>query len=77
MLPDWSEVARRYDAVHLTATGYLRAAGIAIPVDGDRASVLAGWDPDATCWLTTPPRTAPTGTPWHVPGTGWCPHPAG
>ncbi|MCA1187940.1 MULTISPECIES: hypothetical protein [unclassified Saccharopolyspora] len=78
VLPDWSEVARHHDAVHLTVTGYLTTAGIAIPVDGDRASVLAGWDPDATCWLTTPPRVAATGNPWHDPNrTGWRPHPAG
>jgi hypothetical protein len=33
--------------------GYLTTAGRAIAVDDDAHwSVLAGWDPDATFWLT-------------------------
>ena len=38
--------------MHLTVVGYLAAAGIAIDVDGDAASVIAGWAPDETFWLT-------------------------
>lgn len=52
VVPDWSAVAREYDAVHLTMTGYLQAAGTAIAVDETRASVIAGWAPDETFWLT-------------------------
>ncbi|GAA3360002.1 hypothetical protein [Saccharopolyspora gregorii] len=53
--------------------GYLTTAGLAVPVDEGRASVLAGWDPDATCWLTTPPRIA-SGTRWACSnGTDWRP----
>ncbi|MCO5224428.1 MAG: hypothetical protein M9953_03725 [Thermomicrobiales bacterium] len=44
--PDWSLVAEDYDAVHLSAVG------IAIPVDDETASVIAGWNPDETWWLT-------------------------
>jgi hypothetical protein len=33
-------------------TGYLAAAGTAIDVDDDTASVIAGWAPDETYWLT-------------------------
>lgn len=57
VIPDWSAVARDVDAVHLTVDGYLRCAGIAIEVElagalsGSAASVLAGWNPDETCWL--------------------------
>ncbi|MCA9834207.1 MAG: hypothetical protein KC435_09690 [Thermomicrobiales bacterium] len=51
VMPDWSAVAREYDGVHLTVMGYLSAAGVAIPVD-DTASVIAGWNPDETWWLT-------------------------
>lgn len=51
VIPDWSEVARRWDGVHLSVRGYLRTAGRAVEVDGDRASVLAGWDPDRTFWF--------------------------
>ncbi|MBE9375372.1 hypothetical protein IQ251_13040 [Saccharopolyspora sp. HNM0983] len=52
VLPDWSRVAADVDAVHLTAHGYLTTAGRAITVDEDAAAVLAGWDPDSTCWFT-------------------------
>ncbi len=49
-------VAAEVDAVPLTVAGYLAAAGTAIAVDEDTASVIAGWDPDATFWLTVRPE---------------------
>ncbi len=52
VLPDWQAVAEEYGGVHLTVAGYLAAAGTAIDVDGDAASVIAGWAPDETFWLT-------------------------
>ncbi|PND52639.1 MULTISPECIES: hypothetical protein [Rhodococcus] len=52
VLPDWYAVAEVYGGVHLTVAGYLAAAGTAIDVDGDAASVIAGWAPDETFWLT-------------------------
>ena len=52
MVPDWPEVAQEYDAVHLTVSGYLTTAGRAVPVSDGVASVLAGWGPDETWWLT-------------------------
>jgi hypothetical protein len=55
LIPDWAAVATRFDAVHLTVDGYLSTAGRALPVEhpsGPAATVLAGWDPDATWWLT-------------------------
>ena len=51
VIPDWSRVQDRYDAGRLTVGGYLATAGVAVPVDGGRATVLAGWDPDATYWF--------------------------
>ncbi|MFB7853674.1 hypothetical protein ACQGAO_23945 [Rhodococcus sp. 1.20] len=33
-------------------TGYLAAAGTAIEVDTETASVIAGWAPDETYWFT-------------------------
>ncbi|MFC4604509.1 hypothetical protein [Rhodococcus kronopolitis] len=52
LIPDWAAVAADYDAVHLTIHGYLATAGIAIPIAAHAgATVLAGWNPDATCWL--------------------------
>ncbi|MEE2060672.1 hypothetical protein [Rhodococcus artemisiae] len=52
VMPDWSRVADAYGGVHLTVRGYLAAAGTAIDVDDDTASVIAGWAPDETHWLT-------------------------
>ena len=51
-IPDWAAVADDYDAVHLTLHGYLTTPGLAIPLaDNQGATVLAGWNPDATWWL--------------------------
>ena len=46
-----------FDGVYLSVDGYLSTAGRALPVHvrslGDQvATVLGGWDPDATWWLT-------------------------
>ena len=54
-MPDWAAVSTEFDAVHLTVDGYLSTAGRALPIDvpGPPArTVLSGWDPDATWWLT-------------------------
>ncbi|MEB3367871.1 hypothetical protein [Saccharopolyspora mangrovi] len=51
VIPDWAGVAADHDAVHLTCTGYLTTAGRALPV-GEAHTLLAGWDPDQTYWLT-------------------------
>lgn len=52
VIPDWEQVARHWDAVHLTTAAYLSAATRELPVDGERSSMIAGWDPDTTYWLT-------------------------
>lgn len=52
VIPDWAEVAEHYDGVHLQVVAYLAGAGAPIPVDGDTATVLAGWNPDETYWFT-------------------------
>ncbi|MFJ4030256.1 hypothetical protein ACIPWF_23115 [Paenarthrobacter sp. NPDC089989] len=54
VIPDWEQVATRWDAVHLTVNGYLHLAGRALEVDPAQgtASVIAGWNPDTTLWLT-------------------------
>jgi len=52
-------VARDYAGVYLPAIGYLACAGEAIPVDAAVASMVAGWTPDATYWLTD--RVEPVG----------------
>jgi hypothetical protein len=52
LIPDYAAVAADWDAVHVTVAGYLSTAGIAIPVGDGARTMLAGWDPDATWWLT-------------------------
>ncbi|WP_238072578.1 hypothetical protein [Rhodococcus zopfii] len=78
-LPDWATVAVDYDAVHLTVLGYLTTPGLAIPLTAHPgASVLAGWDPDATFWLD--PRLVRVGgrpVEWsRTRDAPWAPRPA-
>jgi hypothetical protein len=54
-VPDYPAVAADYDAIHLSVGGYLSTAGRAIASEGAH-TVLAGWDPDQTWWLTDSPR---------------------
>ena len=51
VIPNWLDVAGAWDGVLLTKRAYLSSAGTAIPV-GDAASVIAGWNPGETYWLT-------------------------
>jgi hypothetical protein len=51
LMPDWSAVADDFDAVHVSVLGYLRCAGVPLDVDDAAATLLAGWDPDATFWF--------------------------
>lgn len=53
VIPDWAAVSEEYDGVHLQVAAYLQAAGRALPVTDEAATVLAGWDPDATYWFTS------------------------
>ncbi|MDA3649745.1 hypothetical protein LZ318_33760 [Saccharopolyspora indica] len=76
VIPDWTLVAADHDAVHLTVAGYLTTAGRALPAAGAR-TMLAGWDPDQTFWLTDALTVGPA-TAWHgEPGelTTWAPGP--
>lgn len=52
LIPDWQRVSERWDAVHLTMLGYLSSATRLIELDTEYGSVLAGWGPDSTIWLT-------------------------
>ena len=55
LMPDYAAVAADYDAVHLTVLGYLTTAGRALAAGEPAASartMLAGWAPDATYWLS-------------------------
>lgn len=52
LIPDWARVAQQWDAVHLSTLAYLSAATTLIPIDREYATVMAGWAPDSTIWLT-------------------------
>ncbi|MEE2570688.1 hypothetical protein V1638_14980 [Pseudarthrobacter sp. J64] len=65
VIPDWERVAGTWDAVHLTVMGYLNAAARALDLDDQTATVLAGWDPDSTIWLTDVARE------WEGPRQHW------
>jgi hypothetical protein len=68
-IPDWSAVADDWDAVHVSVAGYLTTATRALHLDdGDAATVLAGWNPDQTWWLTdTLATTTRQPESWHEP----------
>jgi hypothetical protein len=63
LIPDFAAVAADYDAVHLSVAGYLTTAGRALSVD-DARTVLAGWDPDQTFWLTEVLAASGPATSW-------------
>jgi hypothetical protein len=65
VIPDWERVAEDWDAVHLPVLGYLRCAGRALRIDAERASVIAGWSPDTTIWLSDIARE------WAEPRQEW------
>ncbi|HWU45235.1 MAG TPA: hypothetical protein VN133_00580 [Humibacter sp.] len=71
VIPDWSRIARDVDAVHLTVAGYLSTAGRAVPVDDDVATVLAGWGPDRTYWLTDVVLDVPSREVWNLDREMW------
>jgi hypothetical protein len=65
VIPDWEKIAQRWDAVHLTTLAYLSSANRALQVDGDTFTVIAGWNPDTTIWLTDTARQ------WEGPRQHW------
>ncbi|MDV6268714.1 hypothetical protein [Rhodococcus globerulus] len=65
VIPDWERVANEWDAVHLTLLGYLSSATRVLHVDTETASVIGGWDPDTTIWLTDVARE------WDGPRQDW------
>lgn len=72
VIPDWAQVARDCDGVHLTVAGYLSTAGVAVPVEDDLMSVLAGWDPDQSFWLRDVARDESSHQAWrYEQDEGW------
>ena len=66
-IPDFHAVAADYGAVHLSVAGYLSTAGRAIRA-GEAHTVLAGWDPDQTWWLTDSPQRVDPAVRWVTTG---------
>ncbi|WP_019182360.1 hypothetical protein [Microbacterium yannicii] len=76
MIPDWERVAARWDAVHLTTLGYLSTATTLVEIDEEYGSVIGGWAPDSTIWLTDVAREwTPQRQEWTRPQDDWrwCP----
>ncbi len=72
-IPDWVAVAAEWDAVHLSVAGYLTTATRALTLaDKHAATMLAGWDPDQTWWLTDILAATPRPEMWQPDhdGTG-------
>jgi hypothetical protein len=64
LIPEYAAAAADFDAIHLTVLGYLTTAGRDLPAD-DTRTMLAGWNPDTTYWLTDclhPGTAIPVGT---------------
>ena len=78
VIPDWEKVAGDWDAAHLTVLGYLNGATRALQVDAETATVIAGWAPDSTIWLTDVAREwEGAWQTWHRASRGdpWTPAP--
>jgi hypothetical protein len=72
-VPDWQAVAADFDGVHLTVSGYLCTAGRALPVEGAH-TLLAGWDPDLTYWLTDALSNGGRAVDWRRDDSVWALH---
>jgi hypothetical protein len=73
LVPRWSAVARDWDGVHLSVASYLSTAGNPLPI-GTVRTMLAGWNPDQTYWLTDVLTHAGHGLTWRINGDdplGW------
>lgn len=73
LVPHWAAVAADWDGVHLSVAGYLSAAGLILPA-GPARTLLAGWNPDETYWLTDVITSLGEEHAWHNPSReplGW------
>lgn len=50
-LPDYAALSETVDVIHLNTIAYLRIAGVPLKAQGG-LTMLAGWNPDASYWLT-------------------------
>lgn len=54
VIPDWAQIAAKYDAVHLSVGAYLAGANHALTVDKGINTMIAGWGPGEMRWLRSP-----------------------
>lgn len=69
-LPDYVAVSRDWDAIHLSVAGYLTTATYAVAVSDEAATVLTGWDPDQTWWLSDILEVSGAPQRWETRGDG-------
>lgn len=48
--PNWAEVGREYEALHLSLAAYLQLSGAVMDL-GEYRTVITGWDPDVTYYF--------------------------
>lgn len=53
-LPDWAEVAKSFDGVHVSLGGFITSAYQSLPVNNGY-TILVGWNPDETVWVGRSP----------------------
>jgi hypothetical protein len=51
VLPDWSQVAESFDAVHLSWAGFITTEGCVVATDDDEYTMLRYWGSERTHWL--------------------------
>ena len=71
LIPDWSAVAADFDGVHVSVLAWLMTSGEAVSPRPGTTTTLAGWDPDATWWLTDEVHHADTGHLWVRQDQNW------
>jgi len=71
-IPDWVAVSEDFDGVHLTVQAYLRTAGSVVGTSYEK-TMLAGWAPGETWWLTDILEAAGEPTDWQAAegNEGW------
>lgn len=56
LLPDWSSISQEWQGVHVSVAGYLNSAYQPLQLAHQEFTVLSGWHPDGTVWLSDPTR---------------------
>lgn len=69
LIPDFAAISADWDAVHLSVAGYLTTATRLLMITDRAGTVLAGWDPDQTWWLTDCLEVAGPAEYWHSPSS--------